>query len=135
MSAALCLCRSKVTSGRNTIPRRASAAGRGPRSRKRKRRGLWIETLEQRALLSVAPIHWSDFSYLGDFRLPEVQGQGSTFSYVGTDAADGAVMAYNPYGDGGKGSLFVRGHVYDELVAEVGIPNVAEEGLPTATVL
>jgi hypothetical protein len=102
-------------------------------------RGFAREALKQRSLLLVAIVAWTDFSYVGAFRLPEVANQASKFSYVD----EGAVWAYNPYGDGGKGSLFIRGHAYQQMVSEVGIPRpgawkndpAVAAGLPTARVL
>lgn len=63
-----------------------------------------------------------DFTYLGAFRLPHVNGESSRFAYGGhaitfcptgdADAAD----------DGFPGSLYMVGHKQHELVAEVSIP-------------
>ena len=128
MSLVTSLFRSRFSSrkGASVERRKPAAGGRGAR----KRDGLGLEPLEDRTLLSVAPVHWSDFSYVGEFRMPDVSGQASTFGYSAE-----TVMAYNPYGDGGKGSLFVRGHTYQQMVAEVNIPTPSKTGLPSATVL
>lgn len=63
-----------------------------------------------------------DFSYLGAFRLPHVQGQKSRFAY------GGHAITFCPTGDqagsvdGFSGSLFMVGHKDHELVTEVSIP-------------
>ncbi len=63
-----------------------------------------------------------DFEYLGAFRLPEESSGDSTFGW------GGSVMAFNPDGDGDgsndgfPGSLFIVGHDYQQMVAEVDIP-------------
>ena len=82
-------------------------------------------------LLSLALLHWSDFTYVGYFKLPEVQNQASRFAYV-SGGNDSAVMAYNPNGDGGNGSLFVRGHAQMQLVSEINIPAPSKTGESTA---
>lgn len=63
-----------------------------------------------------------DLTYLGAFRPPHVEGLNSSFSY------GGAALAYREDGDsdgaedGFPGSLFLVGHVYDQQVAEISIP-------------
>jgi hypothetical protein len=70
-----------------------------------------------------------DLQYLGAFKLPQGTIGGSRFSYGGT------TMAYNP----AKSSLFIVGHDWDQMVAEITIPepvnstNIAD--LNVATVL
>lgn len=71
----------------------------------------------------------TSLNYLGGFRLPEGNFGGSRFGYGGT------VLVYNPQNH----SLFIVGHDWDQMVAEVSIPpyvnssNINE--LNTATVL
>lgn len=60
-----------------------------------------------------------DMTYLGSFHLPVVGGDG--FSY------GGGGLAFNP----AKNSLYIVGHVYDLLTAEISIPALGS----TATVL
>lgn len=66
-------------------------------------------------------LHPSDLEYLGAFKLPTTVS-GSTFG------AGGFQLALNPQGDPGgggdgfPGSLYISGHVRDQLVAEVSIP-------------
>jgi hypothetical protein len=63
-----------------------------------------------------------DLVYQGSFRLPEKVEGGSGFGYGGHN------IAFNPSGDPGgatdgyPGSLYISGHVHDQLVAEVSIP-------------
>lgn len=63
-----------------------------------------------------------DFTYLGAFRLPHVDGQESRFAY------GGHAITFCPTGDsdgeddGFPGSIFMVGHKQHELVAEVDIP-------------
>lgn len=82
-----------------------------------------------------------NFSYLGAFRLPHVQGQKSRFAY------GGHAITFCPSGDksgaadGFSGSLFMVGHKQHELVAEVSIPrpfvsaNKDMDELPVAKVV
>lgn len=86
-------------------------------------------------IINPTNISFSDFTYSGAFRLPEVSGQGSTFTYITEIAAGGAVMTFNSTGDGGNGSLLIRGHVYQMLVAEINIPTPSKSSLPAASVL
>ena len=71
----------------------------------------------------------SDLQYLGAFRLPSGQFGASSFDYGGTG------LAYNPAND----SLFIVGHDWQQMVAEVKIPAVVRasqlNSLATATVL
>lgn len=61
----------------------------------------------------------SDFTYLGAFRVPQDAGLegrlASRFAY------GGYAPAYRPDGDGGNGSLFLRGHDWHQLVAEISL--------------
>ena len=63
-----------------------------------------------------------NFEYLGAIRPPHVEDLTSKFSW------GGAVVAFNPHGDpegdddGFPGSLYLSGHVYDQQVAELSIP-------------
>jgi hypothetical protein len=68
-------------------------------------------------------IYPSDFKYLGAFRLEEIWGPDNhTWEY------SNGPLAYYPNGDpagsadGFPGSLFMAGHVYSSLVAELSIP-------------
>lgn len=71
-----------------------------------------------------------DFKYLGAFRLEEEwQGEYRTLEY------SAGALAYCGSGNGGRGSLFVVGHVYRSLVAEYGIAeprNGTADSLPVA---
>jgi hypothetical protein len=61
-------------------------------------------------------VYKEDLTYLGCFRPPSLTNiYGRGFDY-------GGPIVYNPAGDGGAGSLFIRGHVYDNLVTEISIP-------------
>ena len=83
----------------------------------------------------------ANFTYLGAFRPPHVQGMKSDFAF------GGAAIALNPAGDsasesnGLPGSLFIVGNPSDELVAEISIPRpvISQErrleDLPQAKVL
>ena len=61
-------------------------------------------------------------TYLGAFRLPQEGGGASRFGYGGW------AMTFNPEGDpdgaadGFPGSLYIVGHAYQQMVAEVTIP-------------
>jgi len=68
---------------------------------------------------STALVNSSNLSYQGSFKLPSVSGNGFTYG--------GNAPAYNPAND----SLFIVGHVYDQLTAEVKIPAIGG----TATIL
>lgn len=74
-------------------------------------------------------------TYLGGFRVPVINNTdiGQTLSYGGN------YMAYHPGGDGGKGSLFISGHPYGGLVAEISVPtpvlNTDVGALPIASML
>lgn len=64
-----------------------------------------------------------DMNYLGAFRLPKsLSGSQNGFIYLA------GAMTYRPAGDAGgaldgyPGSLYIAGHVYEHLVAEVSIP-------------
>lgn len=70
------------------------------------------------------------FEYVGSFNVPEGSGgEAETFSWAGRG------LAYNP----ANNSLYMTGHVYNQLVAEISIPtpavNVNYSELPTATFL
>jgi hypothetical protein len=71
----------------------------------------------------------SDLVYQGAFRLPSGQFGGSSFAYGGT------ALAFNP----ANNSLFMVGHDWDQMVAEVRIPQIINSSnlssLATATVL
>jgi hypothetical protein len=71
----------------------------------------------------------SNLVYQGAFRLPSGQFGGSSFSYGGT------ALAYNP----ANNSLFMVGHDWNQMVAEVRIPQIINSSqisnLATATVL
>ena len=74
----------------------------------------------------------SDIVYEGAFRVPA--GKLGSNQLVGF-AFGGTALAFNPLND----SLFVVGHVYDQMTAEIGIPQIVNSGnlssLNTATVL
>lgn len=61
-------------------------------------------------------VYASDFTYLGAFAYP---------SSMGIDGSYAGPIAYNPAGNGGAGSLFVRGHQNSNQVAEISIPSQA----------
>lgn len=70
----------------------------------------------------------------GSFRLPSAvpDTDATTFDY------GGYAMAFNPAGDGGKGSLILAGHQLYRRAAEISIPtpvNGPVNTLPTATIL
>ena len=74
----------------------------------------------------------SDLVYEGAFRVPT--GKLGANQMVGF-AFGGTALAYNPAND----SLFVVGHVYDQMTAEIGIPQIVDsnnrDNLRTANVL
>ncbi len=82
-----------------------------------------------------------NFEYLGGFRPPHQQTNGSTFAYGGW------ALAYRPDGDAGgpddgfPGSLYIVGHREHQMVAEISIPcpvitqNRTLDELSTASVL
>lgn len=74
-------------------------------------------------------IQQSNVQYVGAFRLPHGQFGGSSFDYGGT------ALAYNPTNN----SLFLVGHDWHQMVAEVSIPSIVNSTdlarLNTATVL
>ena len=78
---------------------------------------------------SAVLLHQGHLKYEGSFRTPSGPIGGSNFGYAMT------VAAYNPVND----SLFLVGHDYQQMVAEVSIPNpvitTEESTLPIATVL
>lgn len=55
-----------------------------------------------------------NFSQIGSFRLPSVENNGSQFGYGGT------AIAYNEENH----SLFIVGHDWDQMIAEVAIPQL-----------
>ena len=77
-------------------------------------------------------LHQSDLVYQGAFRVPT--GKLGANQAVGF-AFGGAALAYNPVNN----SLFIVGHVYDQMTAEIGIPQIVNStnlsNLKTATVL
>ena len=74
-------------------------------------------------------LHRASLQYVGAFRLPAPQSDRRTFDYGGT------ALAYNP----ARNSLFVVGHDWYQLTAEVSIPRPARTrhvaGLPRARYL
>lgn len=74
----------------------------------------------------------SDLEYLGAFRVP--QGDFGSPQYSGFNYG-GTALAYNPY----HNSLFLTGHAWYQLVAEISIPqpviSTVIDDLNTATVL
>jgi hypothetical protein len=74
-------------------------------------------------------LQFSDLVYQGAFRLPSGQFGGSSFSYGGT------ALAFNA----ANNSLFMVGHDWNQMVAEVRIPQIVNSNnlssLATATVL
>jgi hypothetical protein len=76
-------------------------------------------------------IQSSDLQYVGAFRLPA----GTFGSPNGGFAYGGKALAYNP----GRNSLFMTGHDWDQLIAEVSIPEIVNStnlnNLKTAAVL
>lgn len=72
--------------------------------------GSSVTTFPNRRILA------NDVKYLGAFRLPNTGTRlKSRFPYGGD------VMAFNPRGNSGKGSLYINGHDHHQLVAEVSI--------------
>ena len=83
----------------------------------------------------------ANFQYQGAFRLPHLEQNGTMFSYGGW------ALAWNPRGDvagkadGYPGSLFITGHVEQQMVAEISIPAPrithadSLDELPVATVI
>lgn len=63
-----------------------------------------------------ALVYWDNLEYLGCFTTPDYDaGNNDIFAY-------GGPIAFNPAGNNGQGSLFVRGHVYQNRVGEISIP-------------
>ena len=77
-------------------------------------------------------IHENDIVYVGSFRVPK-EGLGTIF--YSTLSYGGAPMAFDPVRKG----LFIFGHPYGKLLAEISIPEPVNsldiEKLPTASVL
>jgi hypothetical protein len=84
---------------------------------------------EAGTLESLPLVQAEDLRYVGAFRLPAGTFGGSSFAYGGT------ALAFNPGGP----SLYVVGHDWEQMVAEIDIPAAAagsdRAALPTATVL
>lgn len=80
------------------------------------------EGICHRAALHESMLTPGNFQYLGAFRPPHVQQNGSTFAWGGW------ALAFRPDGepsgpdDGFPGSLFIVGHLRDQKVAEITIP-------------
>ncbi len=74
----------------------------------------------------------SDFTYLGAFKVPKADMGGPQWHGL---SYGGSVIAYNPKNN----SLFIVGHDQDQLVAEIGIPEVVNSSkmsdLKTAPIL
>lgn len=82
-----------------------------------------------------ALVYWDNLEYLGCFTTPSYNGgNNDDFSYSGP-------IAFNPDGNGGQGSLFIRGHLYRNLVGEISIPpqntwaTNSSAAIPSGTVL
>jgi hypothetical protein len=86
-------------------------------------------TVAQGQPTSAPLVQQSNLAYKGAFRLPSGTFGGSSFGYGGT------ALAYNA----AKGSLFLVGHDWHQMVAEVKIPQIINStslnNLQTATVL
>lgn len=86
--------------------------------------GALTLSLQQRQALKTSAIQgvtseliqWKDFTYDGSFYMDSTGAGASRFNYGWGN------IAVNPAGDNGKGSLFMSGHIYDNLVAEASIP-------------
>lgn len=63
-----------------------------------------------------------NFTYLGAFRLPHVDGQKSRFAYGGHAITFCPTGDQDGRSDGFPGSLYMVGHKQHELVAEISIP-------------
>jgi hypothetical protein len=77
-------------------------------------------------------VQQSDLVYQGSFQLPSIECQSPTYACF---AYGGTALAYDPANNG----LFVVGHIYRQLTAEVSIPtpekNAQISALPTATMI
>lgn len=77
-------------------------------------------------------VQQSDLVYQGSFQLPNIECHSPTYACF---AFGGTALAYDPANNG----LFVVGHPYGELTAEVSIPTPAKNSqisaLPTATLI
>jgi len=61
-------------------------------------------------------VYKEDLTYLGCFRTPPlVNPFGNEFDF-------GGPIVYNPAGNGGAGSIFIRGHISNQMVTEISIP-------------
>lgn len=86
----------------------------------------------------MSQLQQSDLTYLGAFRCPSGKF-GSTQPNQGFGANAGEAMGFHPGGNGGLGSLFVSGHVWEQRVGEISIPTPVNTtnlaSLNTTTVL
>jgi len=80
-------------------------------------------------------VYQDNLVYLGCFTTPNYSGAGNdNFAYSGP-------IAFNPNGNSGAGSLFVRGHIYQNRVGEMSIPSqnlwatTSTASIPRATLL
>jgi len=74
-------------------------------------------SVDVRADISDAPLlSKDDLVYLGAFRVPRKDINGNTFSY------GGRALAFNPVNN----SLFIMGHVKNQLTAEISIPQIID---------
>jgi hypothetical protein len=94
--------------------------------------GVFLPTIS-RADSSTEPLlQMSDLVYQGAFRVPD--GQFGSSQYANFDYSDDG-LAYNP----AHNSLFIKGHTYAQMVAEISIPTLVNSNninnLNTATVL
>lgn len=87
---------------------------------------LWLGTrTEISALATTQPlqrISSEQFQYLGAFKVPEGAIGESTFSYGGRTLAFRSDGDPDGADDGFPGSLFLVGHTYQQMVAEISIP-------------
>ena len=63
--------------------------------------------------------------YLGAFKVPS-QLEGGTSWTTNAFGYGGQLIAFNPAGDGGKGSLFLGGNLQGQTVAEINIPEIVK---------
>ena len=67
-------------------------------------------------------VQQATLTYQGSFRLPDGEIAGTSFGYGGT------AIAFNP----ARGSLYIVGHDWHQRVAEIAVPEIRTDALPSA---
>jgi hypothetical protein len=94
------------------------------------------ESIEVVGIRDTELVYQDNLTYLGCFTTPDYSGATANDNF-----AYGGSIAFNPNGNTGTGSLFVRGHVYQNRVGEISIPDqvlwatTSTQSIPKATLL